>query len=631
MPGAFEKVMDSRREIVEKVIRLMEEGYHNNQSAWTIQGIVPYNPESQVTYRGGNRLRLMIAGAEAGYQDSRWMTFRQIQKAGYHLKENQHGILCEKWIFETKVKTKTEDGKEIEEIKELDRPKVSYFYVFNAEQVEGYPDPPIKEYEPDIMQLGEQLIKSSECPIYEVPQDRAYYNRNADHIVIPARYQFKEAKSFVATVAHEMSHSTGHPNRLNRKFGMRFGDKDYAKEELRAELGALFVETDLGVDPSGEVLEDHSDYLLSWIGALRKDPNELFRACADAEKISERLVNNYQLYVQQEKLIQNEKTTQKETESADEAVYHIDQESYLYVQTSEEGYDYTLYDRFFKEIDGGQLDIPIFTIEAARDEILALHEISPKSIVQIPIEEYERLPELICKEPAVIINYSESDDLENGSVLPFTTANHLIMQLDKQTRDQYGKEGYYAKTDFTIEYVEDGRIHTYNGRQDLGDMEGTLVDHIQKYAESYLSDRDYQAMLMKQGPGVQEQENAKFRDILERLVPYLELHENLSKLELVAESQIRGAQEEWEKNYARAVIDYVKDSRTEINTAVVPKTLEPPDIKDYTKASVEDYLNQVLKEEGQMEKDILEEKKGIRNDSKTNKIKEAKKRKAMCL
>ena len=58
MPGAFEKVMDSRREIVEKVIRLMEEGYHNNQSAWTIQGIVPYNPESQGTYRGGNRLRL---------------------------------------------------------------------------------------------------------------------------------------------------------------------------------------------------------------------------------------------------------------------------------------------------------------------------------------------------------------------------------------------------------------------------------------------------------------------------------------------------------------------------------------------------------------------------------------------
>ena len=97
--------------------------------------------------------------------------------------------------------------------------------------------------------------------------------------------------------------------------------KDYAKEELRAELGALFVETDLGVDPSGEVLEDHSDYLLSGSVHSARIRNELFRACADAEKISERLVNNYQLYVQQENLIQNEKTdSQKETESADEAV-----------------------------------------------------------------------------------------------------------------------------------------------------------------------------------------------------------------------------------------------------------------------------------------------------------------------
>ena len=77
-------------------------------------------------------------------------------------------------------------------------------------------------------------------------------------------------------------------------------------------------------------------------------------------------------------------------------------------KTSEEGYDYTLYDRFFKEIDGGQLDIPIFTIEAARDENSCIGMRYPQSqSVQIPIEEYERLPELIGKEPTVIINYSE--------------------------------------------------------------------------------------------------------------------------------------------------------------------------------------------------------------------------------
>ena len=68
---------------------------------------------------------------------------------------------------------------------------------------------------------------------------------------------------------------------------------DYAKEELRAELGALFTSWDLGIHLEEEHYEDHSDYLKSWIKVLRDDYNELFRAYSDAEKISERLLTNY--------------------------------------------------------------------------------------------------------------------------------------------------------------------------------------------------------------------------------------------------------------------------------------------------------------------------------------------------
>ena len=249
----------------------------------------------------------------------------------------------------------------------------------------------------------------------------------------------------MATLVHEMGHSTGHPARLKSKiWHAKFGDEDYAKEELRAELGALFIESDLELDPSGEVLEDHSDYLLSWIGALRKDPNELFRACADAEKISERIVHNYKLYIQQEELSQNEIVSRTENVSADEAAYHLDQESYLYVQTSEGGYDYTLFDRFFKEIDGGQLDNPSLNIEAARDEILALHEISPELIEQIPIEEYERLPELIGKEPTVTINFSESGE-------------QVEKEIEQEARDagmtveEYAANGYEPSQDIEVQ------------------------------------------------------------------------------------------------------------------------------------------------------------------------------------
>lgn len=143
--------------------------------------------------------------------------------------------------------------------------------------MQDYPELKKNDLDPDLTKLADDLIRSSECPVYEVVQDNAFYQKGQDHIVLPLRGMFKDAGSFIATLIHEMGHSTGHASRLNRTFGMRFGDPDYAKEELRAELGALFTETDLGVDPSAEVLEDHSDYLKSWIGALRDDPNELFR------------------------------------------------------------------------------------------------------------------------------------------------------------------------------------------------------------------------------------------------------------------------------------------------------------------------------------------------------------------
>ncbi|MGL6200846.1 MAG: zincin-like metallopeptidase domain-containing protein [Lachnospiraceae bacterium] len=103
---------------------------------------------------------------------------------------------------------------------------------------------------------------------------------------------FKDQESYYNTIFHEMGHSTGHYTRLNRDLS-GFGTEEYAKKELRDETGSMFIEADLGIYMSGEHFQDHSNYLLSWIKVLKDDPNELFRTCADAEKISEGLVDNY--------------------------------------------------------------------------------------------------------------------------------------------------------------------------------------------------------------------------------------------------------------------------------------------------------------------------------------------------
>ena len=297
MSGAFEIVMQERKALVDKIIGMMKQGdFFRNASEWDQAALRPQNPLSKVWYRGGNRMKLMAIVAEKGYRDPRWATAKQLFEKGFHIKAGEHGTICEKWIFEKEKKTKDEYGNVVKEIVQLDRPQVMYFRVFNGEQVEDFPEYVPTEREETKTALGtmiDQIIDTSECPIIEAAQDRAYYSPMQDKIVLPLRNMFKDEESFAKTVIHEMGHSTGHPDRLNRPLGGGFGSDQYAREELRAEIGALFTEADLGISLRGEHYEDHSDYLRSWIGALQDDYNEFFRACADAEHIAKRLVGNY--------------------------------------------------------------------------------------------------------------------------------------------------------------------------------------------------------------------------------------------------------------------------------------------------------------------------------------------------
>ena len=294
MAGAYNIVMESRKELVDKIVAMMKQGQVITPDSWDRQALRPYNPLSGVQYKGGNRMRLMEAVITHEYTDPRWGTFRQFKEKGYYPKKGEHGILCEKWIFEKEVKKKDNTGKEIKVVEELRKPIVSYFKVFNGEQIQDFP-----KFEPRQMEAGElsgvieELMAVSECPIKEYAQERAFYRPSEDRIYLPLRSYFIDEASFAKILLHEMGHSTGHPSRLNREFGLEFGSPTYAKEELCAELGALFTEIDLGISLDGEHYQSHSNYLASWIGALENDYNELFRACAEAEKISGRIVGNY--------------------------------------------------------------------------------------------------------------------------------------------------------------------------------------------------------------------------------------------------------------------------------------------------------------------------------------------------
>lgn len=311
--SAFKIVMDNRKELVESLISNLEKGYIFSPSPWNSNSFNPYNPASSVCYKGGNRLKLMLMSDLKGYNDNRWVTFKQASEKGWQIKKGEKGIQLEKWIFtEERVKRdennkllKDANGNNVKEIVKLDKPKVNYFVVFNANQINGMPELEIKRLQPDeTLRLADDIMKSSQCSITESDEGKAYYSYRNDKIILPFRDSFKSTESFLNVLLHEMSHSTAHESRLNRNILNLFGTPEYAVEELNAEIGSFFARSDLGIDVSkdNELMQDHTNYIHSWISVLKDDPNVLFRASQEADKISNYLVSNYENYLEKEQV-----------------------------------------------------------------------------------------------------------------------------------------------------------------------------------------------------------------------------------------------------------------------------------------------------------------------------------------
>ena len=129
------------------------------------------------------------------------------------------------------------------------------------------------------------------CPIKPENQDRAYYSVSKDHIVVPTKEQFVDGESFYGTLLHEMTHSTGAESRLGRLRACTFGDKDYAREELVAELGSALICQQNGIQK--HVKGDSAAYLKSWLTELEESPDFIRTVMSDVKKAT--AVINYRM------------------------------------------------------------------------------------------------------------------------------------------------------------------------------------------------------------------------------------------------------------------------------------------------------------------------------------------------
>ena len=403
--------------------------------------------------------------------------------------------------------------------------------------------------------------------------------------------------------------------------------------------------------------------------------------------------------------------TLEQAKAPQEAVYRLESGDYLHIQTSETGYDYTLYGPDYKELDGGQLDNPDLSIAEAGKEILAIHELpagamepltgdrldgfleaaeqanaiprpqawngidgllngkpfmpeaSPADRAAALIELAEKnAPRLgseerqlivayaeavgdtdkviglinrLCEqgyelqkgqmdsfvkseieseiavanaqrqiaqnpaaEPVVTILWSESPHLKDGQQMPLHEAEAVFKELDSARRHDREQPGYtghwYDKTKFRIDFTMQGQPDSYEGRQDFGDGDGSLIQHIRGYHEYYAQDESWKNhVLHHEGPEAWEADKAQRDMLLHEFVPYMELHCNLAAMEQEARRPLRSGETLTPEQtaYFNAVLDYVNECRPLLNQGQYHLP-EPPQLADFDQ-SLQDYKKQI--------------------------------------
>jgi len=236
-------------------------------------------------YRGINVVLLWLAAMQRLFACPLWMTYRQAAELGGQVRRGEKGSLV---VYASSFTRREIDDSG--EQREHDVPFLKSYSVFNAEQIDGLPPRYYAQAEPQSHPL--ERVDRAEIFFRRTGADirhggsMAYYAPDADRIQMPAFDSFRDAESYYATLAHEVTHWTRHPSRLAREFGrQRWGDEGYSMEELVAELGAAFLCADLGLTP--EPREDHAAYIASWLNVLKSDKRAVFAAAAHAQRAAD--------------------------------------------------------------------------------------------------------------------------------------------------------------------------------------------------------------------------------------------------------------------------------------------------------------------------------------------------------
>ena len=290
----------NKSNIYDKINNQVLEGLEKDGLNWfrpwkSGQGNQPMNYSTGKFYRGFNIFMLNFEMVDKEYEYNQWMTYKQAQAKGGNVKTGSKStdVYFYKVSYQHKVTGEFSDTP-TGNLKDWRQTfAMRYFKVFNIAQTEGLEPIPVEEFEPTEDQSKEMAKNLSDAYIKKHPVtlnpkgSSAYYSPSRDHIEMPSLETFCDSDSYYKTLFHEMAHSTGHKDRLKRATLMdvsHWGDNTYSKEELVAEISAMYLVGLLGLEPQDSTFNSQA-YIKGWCRHLRDKSQECVNAMQQATKV----------------------------------------------------------------------------------------------------------------------------------------------------------------------------------------------------------------------------------------------------------------------------------------------------------------------------------------------------------
>lgn len=272
--------------ITQQIIEMLGKGVVPWRSPILARGKAGYpkNMNTGKPYRGVNVFLLAVTAHFMGYDSAYWLTFRQAQQRGGHVRKGERATMV---VFYKPIEVTDKGTGEVKKV-----PMLRHYLVFNANQCNGIDVPDAMPYTPSAvkpLEAAKQIVDGyREAPRIDHAGTRAFYVPAEDRVQVPEPQRFTSTEEYFGTLFHELGHSTGHSKRLDRGLDRDlrpFGSPDYSKEELVAEMTAAFLCGEAQIEPV--TIANHASYVSGWLGALKGDAKLVVTAASAAQRATE--------------------------------------------------------------------------------------------------------------------------------------------------------------------------------------------------------------------------------------------------------------------------------------------------------------------------------------------------------